>query len=372
MSTSGPRSYILPHDPLTPVTTPTPEVVRRLREELYANAQSVVTTLGGGRHGHLGMIMPAADYTKLSNGGAEYIFPTEPPIPTYSKKEKKNRQQSTLFDMAMDTYKEASALHNQLKAQLLQAIPTCYRAVLAQRTIGYANVTPQAILAHMLKRYGKITPQDLTKNIKALEAPWDPDTTIDTVFINGTACREFAEEGGEPITDQTYLRVLVATFRKSGVMDDAVRDWEKKPEDQKTVDTAIEHFTEADHFRLESQEYLKSALTVNPTAQASAPATTTGDALLTGTTRPPQAPASAHRANLNLQGWSYCWTHGVAQHHSRDCRAPKEGHIKEATIDEPQGGSMVITSRRNNTRNTNRRNKKRKTEATSPPEEEAR
>jgi hypothetical protein len=33
---------------------------------LYSNAATLATTLGGGQHGHIGIIMPAALYTTLS------------------------------------------------------------------------------------------------------------------------------------------------------------------------------------------------------------------------------------------------------------------------------------------------------------------
>ena len=59
----------LPHDPLIPVDpngAMTPLVVRRLRQELYSNVRHVKTSLGGGRHGHLGMLMPAELYRHLS------------------------------------------------------------------------------------------------------------------------------------------------------------------------------------------------------------------------------------------------------------------------------------------------------------------
>ena len=73
-------SPILPHDPLTPVdptTVITPLAVRRLRQELYANAELVKTTLGGGLHGHLGLLMPAPVYSTLSR--TPYNLPDTPP-----------------------------------------------------------------------------------------------------------------------------------------------------------------------------------------------------------------------------------------------------------------------------------------------------
>eukprot|EP00957_Ditylum_brightwellii_P140432 10699708-Ditylum_brightwellii.AAC.1 len=44
---------------------------------LYANAAAVPTTLGGGAHGHIGLVMEAGLYGMLS-GGTAYTAPPEP------------------------------------------------------------------------------------------------------------------------------------------------------------------------------------------------------------------------------------------------------------------------------------------------------
>eukprot|EP00957_Ditylum_brightwellii_P134918 10286767-Ditylum_brightwellii.AAC.1 len=48
-----------------------------LRNELQANAQSVSTTLGGGRHRHLGHVMTPQDYALIPNTTV-YIQPPQP------------------------------------------------------------------------------------------------------------------------------------------------------------------------------------------------------------------------------------------------------------------------------------------------------
>eukprot|EP00957_Ditylum_brightwellii_P145854 11106186-Ditylum_brightwellii.AAC.1 len=50
---------------------------------LYANAAAVPTALGGGAHGHIGLVMEAGLYGTLSSGTA-YTAPPEPvrgPLP---------------------------------------------------------------------------------------------------------------------------------------------------------------------------------------------------------------------------------------------------------------------------------------------------
>jgi hypothetical protein len=75
----------LPYDPLTKldsVQEPTAEAVHLLRRELSANARMIPTQLAGGRHGHLGLVMPATEYLTLA--GEAYHLPEPPDIPDYT------------------------------------------------------------------------------------------------------------------------------------------------------------------------------------------------------------------------------------------------------------------------------------------------
>lgn len=368
MSNTGPKTFSLDHDPLTPLdkfSTPTPEAVRKLRQEVYANAQSVASNHGGGNHGHLGMVMPPGDYTRISTGGAEYSFPTQPAIPTYSANAATRGRQRDQYERNLRDYDEARALRNQLKSQLIRAIPEAHRDVLADPDLGYANVTPFDILHHMIETYGEISEQDLQHNLQTLVAPWDPETTITGVFINGNRCRKLAAEGGDPISDRTYTRALVTIFRNSGVMEEALKDWEKLPKAQKTVGNAIKHFTEHDKLRREAKQYLKDALTAN-TAMSNPPPVPPSDAALSASTPASLPPPPPARTRPCLMGWGYCWSHGVTKHDGYTCHSPSEGHIKEATIEDRRGGVWRLPGRIPPSPAPDRRYKRRRSEAPAP------
>jgi hypothetical protein len=78
--------FSLPHNPLTPLEdkAPTAWTIDILKQELYVNVQSVQSQLGGGNHGHLGMLMPQAEYILISNGGEPYVQPEKPNVPVYN------------------------------------------------------------------------------------------------------------------------------------------------------------------------------------------------------------------------------------------------------------------------------------------------
>jgi hypothetical protein len=70
------KPFPFPHATVKPLLgRPDPLTLGILQgEQLYANAISVPTELGGGLYGHLAIIMPAAEYM-LMDGAIHYVAP---------------------------------------------------------------------------------------------------------------------------------------------------------------------------------------------------------------------------------------------------------------------------------------------------------
>ena len=341
------HNFTLPHDPLTPLDTstrPTPRTIRLLRQELYANACSVRSTMGGGNHGHLGMLMPNEEYVLISNGGIPYVAPDGPPqVPTYAGTAAVVAIMQANYNQQVKSYEEHQDLSNHIKAMMLQAIPKVYTGTLAHAQLGYANVTPKTILAHLLSKYGEITERDLADNTNLIKAPWDPETPIEHVFENGIFCREFATEGEDPISDATYMRILVGIFEQSGVLEKAVEEWEKKPKADKTLDNGIMHFMAANEHRLTKlAKSSKDVLVANTALEEMKALLANTQAILDNHTTNDNKPAGKGR-RPTLEGFGYCWSHGVCQHRGRECKYPKDGHKHDATIFNRLGGHDGIT-----------------------------
>ena len=61
---------------------PTYKIINKWMQLVYANAATLPTTLGGGRHGHLGMIIQPTLYATVSS--VAYNTPTDPgPLPVF-------------------------------------------------------------------------------------------------------------------------------------------------------------------------------------------------------------------------------------------------------------------------------------------------
>jgi hypothetical protein len=332
MATIGSKGYTLPHDPLTPLDPtkrPTVFTIQLLKQELHTNAQAVESTLGGGGHGHLGMLMTDAKYLAASAQLVPYVFPVLPPPLVLAGNSLNREQQKQQHKQSTDQYNDARLLQTQLRNQIIQAVPPVYIAKLKNGELGLANITPKAILEHLTTNYGTIKPQDLANNLVRLSAPWNPDEPIETVFTTGDECRRFATLGEEPIADGPYIRILVDIFTTSGVLDDAVKDWKKlKPEDRDLA-TCIDHFSRANETRTETMGTMRDVLAALPAIGAR-----TLPPLPRNRNYPPN--------NGSLDGFYYCWTHGISQHPGTDCFTPASGHITTATLKNRQGGSIDL------------------------------
>ena len=130
----------------------------------------------------------------------------------------------------------------------------------------FTMVTPKEILTHLMTTYGKIRDRDLDQNLENITRPWDPDTNIELVFSNGKLCRELAEEGGNPISDGAYIRMLLKVFRQSSVFNTKIRSWTALPNGDKTLPKFKAHFIEA--YENRRDESLQATLLTANTVQA--------------------------------------------------------------------------------------------------------
>jgi hypothetical protein len=278
------------------------------------------------------MIMPDYEYILLSNNGEAYEHPEMPDVPIYAGTAINRDQQKADYTAESDRYFEKRSLQSQLQKLIIQATPLRYIKKLAHGTRGFANVTPSDLLQHLITKYGTIKRKDLEDNLQRIKTPWNPDTPIEDVFNMGEECRQLAADGQDPITDMAYLRILLTTFRQSGAMDIAFQHWDILPETTQTLEFAIEHFTNADNSRMQSKEYLQDILAASPAIQAQSSTLPPPPGARTRTQWPPDG---------TLNGFHYCWTHGIAAHPGAHCFSPAKGHIPDATLRNRQGGSTT-------------------------------
>jgi hypothetical protein len=159
--------------------------IQGLQKVLYANAHAIHSTLGGGSNGHLALVMAPADYllctlviafttAPVHAGNA----PVHPDNATQHQITENNRQ----FSHDWHGFYFYTSVREELKKQLLNALPNCYLSILEDPIFGYADVTYPTMLSHLQTEYAQITNEDIELNRSKLSADWNSHSRSSTFF----------------------------------------------------------------------------------------------------------------------------------------------------------------------------------------------
>jgi hypothetical protein len=136
--------------------------ISKMVQLLYSNAATLATTLGGGRNGHIGIIMPAELYATLSN--VPYHGPPDPgPVPIHDLPANAATRETDRINhkAAQKLYEHHNNMNDALKTQIIDTVADTYIGELRNRYTGYMGVAPRDLIDHLLERYGRITASDI-------------------------------------------------------------------------------------------------------------------------------------------------------------------------------------------------------------------
>jgi hypothetical protein len=390
MTASTPDELIagFPHSSLPKVTgEPTFEDLKVIRRLLNTNATSVSSYVGGGRHGHLGIIMTNEDYFAI----AADVFPV-PNNPGASAEVVAGMMAAVIAKMtrlhreATQVYRTYHNVDQAIKKLIIEAFDDAYLNALSDEIVGYTNCTSLQLLTHLLTYYAMIAPTELTQNYERLNTPYDPNQPIETLFQQIQDTRAFAVAGGQPYGNAMIINVAYTLIFNTGLFPDACWAWQSRAVAGKTwAQFKIDFATAHREFRLtnqttqqsgfhsanmmieqgqtESMQDTAEAIAQLATATASergtvATLTTTNAKLATqleaanaliaqlkneiATLKNKIKPAwQGQRTVRTTNNDSYCWSHGyqVAKSHtSATCNMKKSGHQDAAIKSNTMGG----------------------------------
>jgi hypothetical protein len=201
MTASTPYELIagFPYSSLPKVTRdPIFEDLKVIRRLLNTNAMSVASYEGGGRHGHLGIIMTNEEYFAI----AVDVFPV-PKNPAPSS--------AVVAGMTAAVIAETTRLHREatqvcrtyhnvdqaIKKLIIESFDDAYLNALSDEIVGYSDCTSLQLFTHLLTYYAMIAPTELTPNYERLNALYDPNQPIETLFQQIQDVRAFEVAGGQ-------------------------------------------------------------------------------------------------------------------------------------------------------------------------------
>lgn len=146
---------------LTPFATdrpaPTHLSLLLLQKELNTNAMSVHSARGSGRHGHLALTATPARHAVITNGAPPFVPPPAPPADPVIPLAATAAQISEAVRQPHDQMRVFQQYHDTDKAlvrSIIAAAPTTYIDALADRELGFANVTALQLKTHLRNTYG--------------------------------------------------------------------------------------------------------------------------------------------------------------------------------------------------------------------------
>ena len=222
------RSTFFDYPSLTKITgEPTLGALMTLRNELKANAQSVETTLGGGAHGHLGLVVPPAIYNTIAPD-TPYIKPRQPTIrllerdSQYILAEKRHN-----YDRQLQVYKDCVAMERILVQQIINAVEPKYLKPLRDAVTNKLNRSIPAILQYLFDTYGDVSPQEFINLRHQVETmSFDPQDPVDVVFTEIDDLAEIAEAIGDPLTDVQQTKLGYVILQNTKRFSSGLKKWD--------------------------------------------------------------------------------------------------------------------------------------------------
>ena len=208
---------------------PTNQDIDLLDDELTAIASSFPTSLGGGLHGHAGLIKTVADYELLAPGNP-FVIPPNPgvypagPIPAAQRGQREAEHKELIRE-----FEKCIGASKGLKDLIMQAIDEDFLLELKVPGIAYLNVTPLQMITHLRTRWGAMDYVDINALMAECDATWDA-TEVPTKHFNRVdkARRQLARANIQ-IDERAMMVKALKAFKDTGDFDAAIREWEARP-----------------------------------------------------------------------------------------------------------------------------------------------
>jgi hypothetical protein len=250
MTTSKPtnlKEIYFPHQTLNKVTgNPSYSDLQALYRQAKANAQSVPCTLGGGNNGHLGLIIDAITYARISPA-SPYIRAIHPgPITTATDTAANIAERVRVHTLAVNLFHETNLVEQIILSQISGALDESVMMPLIDEDTGVIRGTVQNTMDYLFSTYGNISDQKLNETrqstINHTYVHADPIANVFNV-INKYAA--MAQAQGTPETSEQLISIGRIIITNANIFADSVEKWDNRPAVDKTWTNFKTHFTTA-------------------------------------------------------------------------------------------------------------------------------
>jgi hypothetical protein len=313
-------TFLSAHSELTVIVgKPNHVSIQKLKKQVFANAMAN-PCIAGGKFGYLGIVMPNEEYEAKQLKAGMVLTPFVMPVaPTFDDDDNDTTMQDELMRQYQQDKADYIAIESALRNQILAAIDELYISELEADDVGYGDYSPKEIIEYITRKYDKIKYDDLQANREKLDAKWDFNDPIQTLWKRIDECKKFSKAGGQELDDMTVMQATFKILQKTGIFETHCIIWKQKPERTWTLEDFKEYFEEANESR--------------NTATAKEVGYHGANKAVENTNNNNSEQHDHRYFIINGKKVWHCWSHGGslnANHTSATCTNPKEGHVKES------------------------------------------
>ncbi len=388
------KTFTIPVDQMPKISStatgePTYTTINKFQKAINKQALSVPSatypTLGW-----IGQVITNQEFLRINNNEA-FVAPANPGIaPTHPQGATAAQIAENVrrHELSANEFNTFNHTRTQLRNMIINSVEERYISELADDVTSFSQVSPLELLTYLWNKYGKITEADLSTNEQRMYADWNPPTPIEALYEQLVAGQKFAAQGNEIIDNSQLVRKGYDIIRKTGLLEDDCKKWRDKPEADRDWTNFQTFFTKAENDRRKNtptsgtagysanaidelidnrmnnilQQWMQAEDDTARNNQAtsseaqqndSANATATIEDLRKEIKKMKEEMQSKHKKKRkdsppaqgkdeNGDDITYCWSHGITRnlwHNSANCNRCKEGHKKEATLQNKMGGS---------------------------------
>jgi hypothetical protein len=236
---------------------PTNQDLTTLEKELIAILANIPTTLGGGNHGHAGILMEPTRY--LLTAGVPFNNPANPgnyPLTVAGNAAAGVRARAEAeHKEEVRVYETFQGVIQATKDIFLEAVDHEYLLEIEDEILGFLNQTPTDMLTHLRNRGGALDFADTKTLLAERDGEWDASEVPQLYFNRVEKAIQGLTRAG--INSDLNERCDMALYylKASGEFDAAVREWENRPTVNKTWQN-IKTFISTEHAKENKQNKL--------------------------------------------------------------------------------------------------------------------
>jgi hypothetical protein len=129
---------------------------------------------------------------------------------------------------ATPVYRTYHNFDQDIKKLIIESFDDTYLNALSDEIVGYANCMSLQLLTHLLTYYAMIAPTDLTQHYERLNAPYDHNQPIETLFQQIQDARAFAVACGQPYCTTMIVNMAYILVFNTGLFPDTCRAWQSR------------------------------------------------------------------------------------------------------------------------------------------------